>query len=114
MNIQLLVVVLVFIVIDIVVGLIKALKNGSYRSIKMREGLFHKIGEMIAVAFGYLCEQAFPIIGITITIPIVSTICIYIVLMETGSIIENLTEISPNIKNMLKKIFSDYEPESGD
>lgn len=108
MNVKMLITVLIFIVLDVLIGLVKALSTGSYKSIKMREGLFHKVGEILTIAFGLLCEQSFPYIGINVNIPIVSTICIYIVLMETGSIIENLAEISPNIRNMLEKVFGDY------
>lgn len=114
MNVQVLIAVLIFIVLDVVIGLIKAFSVGCYKSIKMREGLFHKLGEILCVGFGVLCEQCFPLVGVTVNIPIVSTICVYIVLMETGSIVENLAAISPNIQKLLGKVFADYKPEDGD
>lgn len=80
----------------------------------MREGLYHKLGEIFAVGFGFMCEYTFPYIGITVSVPIVTTICIYLVLMETGSIVENLAEISPNIKKILGKVFDGYKSEAGD
>ena len=111
MPVNMIITVLIFITLDVIIGLIKALSTGTYKSLKMREGLFHKIGEMLTVGFGILCENAFPYVGIEIKIPIVSTICIYIVLMETGSIVENLSIISPNIKKLLGKVFGDYKAE---
>ena len=108
---SLMIVTLLFIVLDILVGLVKAFSTVGFKSLKMREGLFHKLGEVLCVAFGVVCEISFPLVGITINLPIVSTICIYIVLMETGSIIENLAVISPNIKNMLGKVFGGYKNE---
>lgn len=110
-NINMLIIVLVFIALDLVIGIIKALATGTYKSLKMREGLWHKLGEMIAVGFGVLCELSFPYVGINVNIPLVTTICVYIVLMETGSIIENLTLISPNLQKVLSKVFGDYKQE---
>lgn len=109
--VSLLIVTLVFIVLDILVGLVKAFSTTGFKSLKMREGLFHKLGEIMCVAFGVVCEICFPLVGITITLPIVSTICIYIVLMETGSIIENLAVVSPNINSLLGKVFGGYKNE---
>lgn len=114
MPVNMIIAVLIFIVLDVVIGLVKALSTGTYKSLKMREGLFHKIGEILTIGFGILCENAFPYVGIEIKIPIVSTICIYIVLMETGSIVENLAVISPNIKKMLGKVFGDYSSKDDD
>ena len=111
MNVTMLVVVLIFIILDLVIGIVKALATASYKSLKMREGLWHKLGEILCVAFGALCEMSFPYVGITVSIPIVTSICIYIVLMETGSIVENLAVISPGIKAVLSKVFGEYKPD---
>lgn len=108
---KLLIITVLFILMDIIVGVIKAFSRTGFKSLKMREGLFHKLGEILCVAFGIVCEISFPAIGITVSLPIVSTICIYIVLMETGSIVENLAIISPNIHNLLGKVFDGYKNE---
>lgn len=108
---NLLLVTLVFIVMDVIMGLVKALETKSFKSLKMREGLFHKLGEILCVVFGMVCEMSFPVVGITVKLPIVSTICIYIIIMETGSIVENLAAISPNIKALLVKVFNAYKNE---
>lgn len=101
-----------FIVMDVLVGLVKAFSKTGFKSLKMREGLFHKLGELMCIAFGIVCEISFPLVGITIKLPIASTICVYIVLMETGSIVENLAIISPNIQKVLGKVFGEYKEES--
>ena len=51
------------------------------------------------------CEFAYPYIGITIEIPLASGIATYIVLMETASIVENLSIISPRLAKTLEKFF---------
>ena len=110
--VNLIIVTTLFITMDVVVGLVKAISKATFKSLKMREGLFHKLGEILCVVFGIACEISFPLVGINIKLPIVSTICIYIVLMETGSIVENLVVISPNIKNVVVKVFGSYKEES--
>ena len=109
MNMKIIIVVLVFIVVDVIVGLAKSLTNGSYKSALMRTGLYHKLGEILAVGFGVLCEYLFPLAGITVGVPIVTSICVYIILMETGSIVENLSIISPALSSLLNRVFNGYK-----
>ena len=106
---KIIIVVLVFIVVDVLVGLAKSLTNGSYKSALMRTGLYHKLGEILAVGFGVLCEELFPLAGITVSVPIVTSICVYIILMETGSIVENLSIISPALSSLLNRVFNGYK-----
>ena len=111
MSIKAIVVVSCFIAFDILTGLAGALMTHTYKSTKMREGLFHKLGEYFAVGFAYGCEYAFPYVGITVTVPICTSVVIYIIIMETGSIVENITIISPDLKRILGKTFGGYKNE---
>lgn len=111
MSIKAIVVVSCFIAFDILTGLVSALMTHTYKSTKMREGLFHKLGEYFAVGFAYGCEYAFPYVGITMTVPICTSVVIYIIIMETGSIVENITIISPDLKRILGKTFGGYKNE---
>ena len=101
------IVVFAFIALDVVTGIIKAFSTGSYRSLKMREGLVHKLTECVAVAFGILVDYSLPIIGVTISFSMFSALVIYVVLMESGSIIENVGVISPALGAKLSSLFSD-------
>ena len=103
-----------FIAFDIVTGLIQAIKNGTYKSTKMREGLFHKCGEILSMIFASGCEFAFPYIGIDVSLPITKSVYIYIIIMEVGSIIENLANISPGLKDFLLRTFKPYRDTYGD
>ncbi len=113
MKITALIIVLMFIAFDILTGWLKALSTGTVDSSIMRKGLFHKLGEILAVAFGYLCEFCFPMIGVNFQVPLAAGICVYIVLMETASIVENLAVMNPNIAGILNKFFDSekLEPE---
>ena len=108
MDMTKLLIALGFIVFDIITGLAQALKNGTYKSSVMREGLYHKLGEVLSMGFAYGCEYSFPYVGIDITIPICSSVMIYIIIMETGSIIENLSQLSPELKAIFSKVFKSY------
>lgn len=116
-----LIVVLIFIAFDVATGWLKAIATGTTDSSIMRQGLFHKLGEILAVMFGYMCEYLFPYMEIEVTIPFAIAIATYIVLMETASIIENLCIMNPNLANVMSKIFDKNkfeevsdENESGD
>lgn len=94
-----------FIAFDVLTGWLKALATGTTNSSIMRQGLFHKVGELLAMIFGYGCEFAFPYVGVDLELPVAGAICTYIVLMETASIVENLSRISPRLANALNKFF---------
>lgn len=96
-----------FILLDFVTGLIKAFSKKEYNSSVMREGLFHKVGSIIAVGFGVLVDYAQGFLDLGVTVPVAASICVYIVLMEVGSIIENLCLINPRIMpTKLRSFFS--------
>lgn len=86
-----------FILLDLITGLIKAFKEKAYTSSLMREGLYHKIGSVLIVGFGCLVDYAQTYIDIGVTIPVAISVCSYVVLMEIGSIIENVCIINPQI-----------------
>lgn len=86
-----------FIAFDLITGVIKSLKNKEYTSSKMREGLFHKCGSILCVVFGVMVDYAQSFIDIGVSVPVALSICTYIVIMEIGSIIENIGAINPDI-----------------
>jgi len=69
---------------DFVTGYIQAIINKNVKSSKMRVGLLHKVLIFLIIILSFVFSFAF-------NIPYVSNvICIYVVIMETTSIIENL------------------------
>ena len=113
-NVTALLVTTIFIVFDIATGWLKALSTGTTDSSIMRQGLFRKIAEIMAVLFGYVCEYVFPYAEIEVSIPFATGISAYIVLMETASIIENLAIMNPKLAEILEKFFSKEKIESGE
>lgn len=95
-----------FIALDMVTGIIKAFKEKNYTSSVMREGLFHKVGSILCVAFATLIDYAQTFLDLGVSVPVCVGVCSYIVLMEIGSIIENVCAINPDIMpNKLKAYF---------
>ena len=86
-----------FILLDFITGLIKAFKEKNYCSSIMREGLFHKTGSILVIVFGWLVDYAQTFIDLGVSIPVALSLCGYVVLMEIGSIIENVCIINPEI-----------------
>lgn len=86
-----------FIVMDMITGLVKAFKEKAYTSSVMREGLFHKGGSILLVVFGSLVDYAQTFVDLGVKIPVAIAFCSYIILMEIGSIIENIGKINPQI-----------------
>lgn len=95
-----------FILLDMVTGLVKAFKEKKYTSSVMREGLFHKCGSILCVVFGVLIDYAQGFLDLGVSVPVAVSVCAYIVLMEIGSIIENVCAINPEIMpDKLKSYF---------
>lgn len=86
-----------FIALDFVTGLINALKNKAFNSSVMREGLYHKSGSLLCMLLGVLIDYGQTILDLGFTAPVGIAICTYIVLMEIGSIFENVGKINPEI-----------------
>lgn len=106
MNIAPLIVVLIFIAFDVLTGWLKAFSTGTTDSSIMRQGLTHKVGELLAMAFGYVCQYTLPYVGVEVNIPFAGAIGTYIVLMETASVVENISVMNPQLAQVLEKVFS--------
>lgn len=85
---------------DILTGFIQAVVNNTVDSQKMRNGLLHKVALIIILILGFVIE-------LTFNLKIISKgICIFIILMETISIAENLKKMGIKLgwlTNILKE-----------
>lgn len=75
---------LIFSLADIITGYIQAIINKNLDSQKMRTGLLHKVLIVIIIILSFIIQYAFSIKYIS------SVVCIYVVIMEIISILENL------------------------
>ena len=88
---------------DIITGLLKAFYTKTFQSGAMRHGLFHKMGELIAIGVLYGAQIALPQVGVEAHLPLFTVGCGYCVLMELGSILENLRSFTPGLDNIMGK-----------
>lgn len=94
-----------FIALDVISGVISAIKAKTWTSTKMREGLFHKVAIILFIALAILCDYGQRFINLGFSIPLVNSVLIYVGIMEIGSIGENVVKINPELKEMVLKLF---------
>ena len=91
-----------FILFDIVTGIIKALYTDGLNSTYLRKGLFHKLSELIAVVGAFLLEYGMNYINLGVDVPLLKVTTAYICVMELISILENLSEVNPTLDRLFK------------
>ena len=107
-------VVLSFILGDLVTGLLAALKNKQFKSAVMREGLFHKAGELAALGLSIMCDKFAPVVNIELPVDLVVVVASYLSLMEIGSILENIRKLSPAAAAILGKFLGNNHNNEGE
>ena len=88
---------LAFILCDWVTGTAKGAKLRELCSSTMREGLWHKAGEVAVMVLAYMLEVGSAHIDLGFTVPLFVPACVYIVLNETASILENIAVLNPEL-----------------
>lgn len=88
------------IVFDLISGLLKAFATKTVSTTVMRQGLYHKSAILLVVLLAIGCEyvMAFIDLGFTFGGKLVIGVTTIICLMEIMSILENLSDINPDIK----------------
>lgn len=86
----------IFSLADVITGFIQAVINHDVKTYVMREGLLHKVLIILIVFLSFVAD-------ITFSLNIISKIvCIYVILMETLSVCENLTKAGIDLKYLTK------------
>ena len=88
---------LIFNLIDILSGLVSAIKNKDIKSSKLRDGLFKKVGFIFCYFIGWLVDTQGEKVGFYFTVDILPIIILYICTTELVSIIENICKINTDI-----------------
>lgn len=102
-------IIIALIALDMITGTAQALKNKTFKSSKMRQGVWHKVGIITIMVLTWLLgeygKQAGLPQDITGIIPIVNTA---LVVMESASIMENIAQINPELRKlMIFKVLKD-------
>ena len=101
-------------VLDYITGSAAAAKDGEWSSKIAREGLWHKAGSIAAVLVAAMCDIALGVvingigaqavtdwIGGSMTF-ITPTVCIWYIITEAGSILENADKLGAKIPKFLR------------
>lgn len=103
-----------FVVLDVTSGFTVSLFTKSFRSDKMRKGIANKIGEIMAMVLIYAISVLLPLMGLVSpkalkVFPVM--LGSYIVIMEIGSILENISKLSPKSADKIKSMMEDKDDE---
>ena len=91
---------LIMMVMDIITGFAGAVVTGTISSTKMREGIGHKAMLVMLVVLAVLVQTFSLHIGdMGWTIPLIVPVCVYIVVMEVASVVENCVSAYPDLKD---------------
>lgn len=96
---------LILCIFDVVTGYLNAWIKNDVQSVKMREGLGKKVGELVYCAVGLLINLIFKLPSISYFITG------YICFMEIMSLIENCDKLGVPMPNVLKKKVNNLEKE---
>lgn len=90
----------VMMAMDIITGFAGAVVTGSISSTKMREGIGHKAMLVMLVVLAVLVQTFSLHIGdMGWSIPMIVPVCVYIVVMEVASVVENVIRAYPELKD---------------
>lgn len=86
-----------FVALDYITGLCKAWATEAFSSKIMRVGLWHKLALVFAMVVGWLADYAQGLVDIGIAAPVGGAVCVYIIMMELVSSLENLSVMNPDL-----------------
>lgn len=100
-----------FMLMDILTGFIGSVITHTFSSSKMREGLGHKVLLICIIAMTVMLDIGGDHIeGLGFTSVTVPVVCVYIIVMEVGSVLENVCAAYPELKDTpLFMIFQNKE-----
>lgn len=90
----------ILIIMDIVCGVVAALRNRELCSYIAREGMYNKIGEVMFLLIGIIANEVLaipPFDSLGISPNIAYLVAVYIAWSELVSILENICKINPDL-----------------
>ena len=103
-----------FMMIDVVTGILKAVKGKELSSTRAREGIYKKASFIVFIAFGYLADYAMAYVDLGFNFPAAATICTLVIVTEAISILENLGKINPELVALVAPFLSALNKKEGE
>ena len=104
----------VFILFDIGTGILKAVYHGNINSTQLRQGLYHKLSEIIAMVGSGLLEYGINYINLGVDIPVLNVVAVYLCVTELVSILENLADVNPTLAKLFKPYLEKLKEKEGE
>lgn len=84
--------------LDILLGYASAVKSKTVKSAKMREGLWHKTGELGVIAVGDVLDgMMLGGIDMPFSAPVTTAMIVYLAINEAVSCMENIVKLDPEL-----------------
>ena len=102
LNANIFIFTLLFIALDVITGITQAIANRCVESEKMKNGFWHKLAIIFALFVAGMIDCLVQIgIGqqLGFVTPIFECACLYIIVMELTSIMENIVKMNPELKD---------------
>lgn len=89
---------LILILLDWIFGIGNAMMKHEFQSAKMREGIGHKCSELGFITVGVVMDAMISSgLNIGFDAPILTTMAVYLCIMEVGSLMETFAKINPQL-----------------
>lgn len=88
---------LLFNAMDLITGIVSAVKEKDLESSKLRDGLFKKAGFLFCYVLAILIDNNGVYIGLNISVEILPIVVLYVVTTEIVSIIENICRLNSDL-----------------
>ena len=92
---------ILFILLDVISGVVSAYARHAISSQKLRTGLWHKLGYFFVIFCAIIIEWTMTQgLNLGFSLPLVVPICVWVSLMEIVSILENAAQINPDLEKV--------------
>lgn len=106
--------VLLLVALDLVVGITGAVVTHTFSSERMRAGLLHKFMELSAIALAAILDGAL-MGGLELAVqPVLMATCVYVGIMETGSVLELIKRYDPEAEGLVGWLTSFVQRKGGE
>lgn len=106
--------VLLLIALDLVVGITGAVVTRTFSSERMRAGLLHKFMELSAITLAAILDGALTG-GLELAVqPVLMATCVYVGIMETGSVLELIKQYDPEAEGLVGWLTSFVQRKGGE
>lgn len=88
---------LAFNLVDLLTGIVSAIKDKEIKSSRLRDGLFKKVGFILCYGVAWGIDTYGHLVGFNLSVPILPVVILYACTTELISILENISKINPDL-----------------